>query len=266
MGMWSKITGIFNSKGQGASEVLSTKYAGYDLFYSKGTSIVERFQKTGEYEQRTVDAIQSCIDSRNAQSFVDIGANVGLISLAILTKNPNIKIFAFEPGPHQYELFRKSIEYNHLQKNIELSGVALNETNGEAYFHIHNTQDASGDGFLDTGRAGKSKKIKVKTQKLDDWWRLNANPKIDFIKCDTEGAELFVLRGADDLVRHCKPFILLEIFHTNLQKYPYSALDIYDWLGERKYCIFTLTGLIVKRDELSELCKTESEFIAKPIL
>ncbi|MBK6526928.1 MAG: FkbM family methyltransferase [Crocinitomicaceae bacterium] len=93
-------------------------------------------------------------------------------------------------------------------------------------FLIHNTQDASGDGFLDTGRAGKSKKIKVKTQKLDDWWRLNANPKIDFIKCDTEGAELFVLRGADDLVRHCKPFILLEIFHTNLQKYPYSALDI----------------------------------------
>ncbi|MBK6951983.1 MAG: FkbM family methyltransferase [Crocinitomicaceae bacterium] len=37
---------------------------------------------------------------------------------------------------------------------------------------------------------------------------------MDFIKCDTEGAELFVLRGADDLVRHCKPLYCWKYLPT----------------------------------------------------
>ena len=39
------------------------------------------------------------------------------------------------------------------------------------------------------------------------------NDKIDFIKIDTEGSELYVLQGAKSIINHHKPLIQVE---TNL--------------------------------------------------
>jgi FkbM family methyltransferase len=263
MSILSKFSGLFKpgQKPAGAREAQLT-YCGYELHYSEGTSIVNRFLQTGSYEPETLAALFHYIEEKNGGTFLDIGTNVGLVSLAVLERFPAITIYGFEPGIHQHRLFRKTIDVNRLNDRIHLYPYALNETNGTVDFYIHDTADASGDGLKDTGRAGKAKKVTVKSVRLDDWWKEAKQPAVDVIKCDTEGAELFVLRGGEELINTCRPVMVLEIFHTNLLNYPFDELTIFDWLAAHQYSLYTLGREKVERGELPDLCKHQSEFIA----
>lgn len=82
-------------------------------------------------------------------------------------------------------------------------------------FCNHNSKHASGDGFKDTGIARDYESVIVKTQRLDDWWIENDKPQIDLVKIDTEGAELFVLKGVKTVVETCRPNVYFEM-HPNL--------------------------------------------------
>ncbi len=129
-----------------------------------------------------------------------MGANIGLMSLNLYHYFPEAKIFSFEPGPLQYSLLLKNIHHNQLSKNIEVFNTAVSESLGEMEFHVHGPGHSSGDGFLDTGRAGESKVIKVKTVSLDEWWTNRQKPAVNLLKIDTEGAEIQVLKGARNLI------------------------------------------------------------------
>ena len=254
-----------SKKNEHVSE-LNMNYCGFNLFYSEGTSIVKRFIETGSYEAKTLRAIIDSINQKKASVFLDVGTNVGLISLAVLEKFPTIKIVGFEPGPHQFDLFQKTIIENKIEESIQLFPIALSDSNGSVSFFIHSTADASGDGLIDTGRAGEAKKTTVKAMRLDDWWRENGQPKIGVVKCDTEGAELLVFKGGSEMIEECKPIIILEIFHANLINYPFDETDIFNFLSEKKYQLYTLDKKLLSKTELIQLCKHESEFIAIPKL
>ncbi|MBK9590963.1 MAG: FkbM family methyltransferase [Crocinitomicaceae bacterium] len=215
MSLVKKIKSLFKIE----KPIISIPYCGYKLFYSEGTSIVERFKRDGKYEQATLSAILNAIKDTQATNFIDIGANVGLIALAVLENNPSIKVFSFEPGPHQFKLLQKTCNENNLSDRLSLSPLALSNENGTSVFHIHSNDHASGDGFLDTERAGKSQKIEVNTRRLDDWWIEQGKPLIKVIKCDTEGAELFILQGAEQLIKSNQPQIILEIYSATFLKY-----------------------------------------------
>lgn len=123
--------------------------------------------------------------------------------------------------------------------------------------------DASGDGFLDTGRAGKGSITKVSMTTLDNWW-LNANkPKVNVLKSDAEGAELWILQGGIEFISHCKPVIFLEIYPPNLKPYPYSAHDILFWLNANNYNLETLSGQIIDPHNFPDYLETEITFMAR---
>jgi hypothetical protein len=50
----------------------------------------------------------------------------------------------------------------------------------------------------------------VRADTLDRIWRGAGSPDVSFLKIDTEGAELDVLRGASELLDACRMPILLE--------------------------------------------------------
>ena len=49
---------------------------------------------------------------------IDIGANVGIVSMCLALKYPFLEIFAYEPIPENYNNFLKSIELNNITKTI----------------------------------------------------------------------------------------------------------------------------------------------------
>ena len=201
-------------------------YCGFELVYSKGTSLVWRMETYGAYEPEVIDALVTELGRSRNRILVDVGANIGLVSLAALAAVPDSRAFAFEPGPHQYALLAETIRRNGLEDRLSLSTLALSDTVGIAQFAVHSSRHAAGDGFLDTGRAGPAQFITVATETFDGWWEGHGRPPVDIVKIDTEGAELHVLRGASEVISLCRPVIFLEISEDNLHAYPYGADDV----------------------------------------
>lgn len=215
------------------------KYCGIDLYYNRGNSLIKRLKDEPIFEQDLCVAIESELKKVPASVFVDVGANIGLISTYMFSVLPNTKIFAFEPGENQRKLFEKTVLENKLS-TITVIGKALGDTVGEVIFHVHDPRQAALDGLQDTHRRGSTTPVKVSMITLDSWWESAGKPKISVIKIDTEGAELLVLRGAQTCISTCKPVIFLEIEPSNLTAYPYDEKDIKSYIENMGYSLVAL--------------------------
>lgn len=138
----------------------------------------------------------------------DIGVNKGYYSLffAKLVGSKG-KVLSFEPDKENCFWIRKTLSANSY-KNIKLYQNALYNKNGESdFFKGHYSGHHSL--VIDFGLG----KLKTKTRKLDDVLKEENIKKIDFMKIDVEGAEVEVLEGAQRLLRHQKPKLMIDIHH-----------------------------------------------------
>ncbi|MGH9699201.1 MAG: FkbM family methyltransferase [Candidatus Acidiferrales bacterium] len=140
--------------------------------------------------------------------FYDLGANIGFYSLlAARCIGPQGKIFSFEPDSTTAERLRRNVARNGFA-NINVVEAGVWSASGTLQFSP--ADDSSPDRGVGTfvgadATAGKA----VRTVALDDF-ALGAAPP-DAIKCDVEGAEVEVFRGAEKLLRAHHPWILCEI-------------------------------------------------------
>jgi FkbM family methyltransferase len=234
------------------------------VYYSKGTSLIKRFRQEGAYEKEIHDILVNELSKCPYPVFADVGANIGLISLFVQSKIPAVKIYAFEPGPHQFGLFAKTIASNKLSESINLNNIALSNKSGDFPFAVHRDSDVSGDGFLDTRRAGPSILQTVFTTTMDEWWQKNGCPLVNVIKLDTEGSELWVLQGAKNVLARCQPTIILEISIKNLAVYEHDETDILRFLSENRYQLFTLDSIMASEENIESLVQNRDAFIARP--
>ncbi|URM33460.1 FkbM family methyltransferase [Cytobacillus firmus] len=227
-------------------------FQGYKVSFPKGCSLIEQV-RYGEYEKVLVEKIVSELSFVERPVLLDIGANIGLVSLSVKKKLPQSQIFAFEPRLETFNHLVKTLENNSLQKEITAFNLALGNTDGFADFYLHNEKDASGDGLVDTKRAGETTKTSVKILKLDSLWEQNSFPKVDVIKIDVEGAEYLVLEGAKKLLSTFSPIIIMEFFPENMKSYPFEVEDLFSLFEELEYQCTTINGKIVNHSNFDEV-------------
>ncbi|HYG35084.1 MAG TPA: FkbM family methyltransferase, partial [Clostridia bacterium] len=133
----------------------------------------------------------------------DVGANVGDWSRQALTVY-KIQLHAFEPFPQTYKTLQQVLS----GANVTLHQVALSDTTGQrSFFYYPEGGDLSGMNSLYRRpeiEARLKKNVQttnVPTETLDNFCATTGLAKIDFLKLDVEGAELAVLRGAQELLR-----------------------------------------------------------------
>ena len=68
---------------------------------------------------------------------VDFGSNIGISALYFLTRNPNIKVYLFEPVPSNVERLRKNLEG--FEKRYELTECAVGVEKGRFDFACDDT-------------------------------------------------------------------------------------------------------------------------------
>jgi FkbM family methyltransferase len=219
-----------------------TRYNGYVIWHYKTDTLLKEIRRSsnGVYERLETQRLLELIRPVNHPTVYDIGANIGLISLNIMRKRPDAIIHCFEPGPRQFRFLKKNILTNNLSGHANVHNLALGSTNGELEFVIHDDSNSSGDGFVDTGRAGSGSLVRVQSVRLDDWWRENGKGVVHLLKIDTEGAELMILQNAVELISVCRPMILVEICYLNYEKYNLSFLEYWNFFEGIDYELYDL--------------------------
>lgn len=243
----------------------SIDYCGFQLCYSPGTILINKIRHGRVFEEKMCRSIVVELNKSSEPIFLDVGSNIGLISLYVVAMIPEVSIYAFEPGPHQNEFLNKTIVKNHLDRKIILSDMALGNKDGTITFISHFSPDCSGDGFIDTGRAGAPIPVPVSVTTIDHWWRKNGQPNIGVMKIDIEGAELWALEGAVDFIEKVHPVIFLEIEPKNIQVYPYTRDDILKWFINHNYGIYTLDNHLCTLENWDSFIGQYDTYIARPI-
>lgn len=144
----------------------------------------------------------------------DIGANRGELSFFFAVNCASEKVFAFEPQHRMFGILQGVAENI---KNIIPVNTALSDSIEEKILRIpvkttgRYTPAASFEQLSEKNL--KEEKVRVET--LDDFVAKNNITRLDFIKCDTEGHELAVFRGAEKTLETLRPFLYIEIKDAN---------------------------------------------------
>ena len=100
------------------------------------------------------------------------------------------------------------------------------------------------DGLRDTRRVTIGESVTVEVSTVDAEWIALGRPVVSVIKCDVEGNEFAILKGAERLFDRHRPFVLLEWNSTNLRAYDCDPLEILRLSSRRGYRLFALPNLI----------------------
>lgn len=164
---------------------------------------------------------------------VDVGANVGTFSIQLARAVDGLAVLAVEPVPQVHEALQANIRKNGLEASVQTSQVALSDRRGAAIV----TSDLAACNYVLPGEHGRPppRAEEVPETTLDALVQERRLERVDFVKCDVEGMELRVLRGAEGVLERFSPELLLEIDERWTDRYGYRASEIFGFLDERGY-------------------------------
>lgn len=169
----------------------------------------------GQYASHEIDALSEALSeacgSADDVLFADVGANHGLVSLALARRHPGLRIDAFEPDPSATQRLRRNVELNpELAPRIDLHELAVSSAPGRATFQSAADSANPEVGALSPSGPGT---IDVDVTSLDTFYPPDRRAP-DVVKIDVEGAELEVLLGMRELLRRAPPRALLMEVHS----------------------------------------------------
>lgn len=207
-----------------------------DLRIATAQSFLRKSQSTGEnvVMKRVI---------RAGDVAYDIGANFGTFSLMLSNLvGAGGKVYAFEPNPEILSNLKLTLGQ---KQNVELFPVALSDSEGEATLFV--PEDASmaslGNWTREGKYGGEIHETVCRMRRLDDLITEESLPFPQFVKCDVEGAELSVLRGAKSVFdRADAPIFMFEVNMKAAQGLNNDLLisDFLDALPLPKYSYFEI--------------------------
>lgn len=170
----------------------------------------------GEYEAVQVSGLLEKISESNATHFVDIGANLGIYSLAVAKSCPNCEILAFEPDRRNFSQLHANIFLNDLQDRIRVEPYAISAAKGSARFYRYQDENRGRSGLSEDGS------YMVETRRLDDL--LQVSGKKIVVKIDVEGREQDVISGAINVLASNDCLLQIESFDPDRIERKLAAL------------------------------------------
>jgi len=183
---------------------------------------------------------------------IDVGANRGWYTLLLSRlAGPEGNVYAFEPDPVAFTALQRNISVNSFCNNVRIFQVAVSNDTCDLQFVAAKDSCVSHIAMVSTGTGvERLETLQTSSITLDEFVIQNGIDKVDFVKCDVEGAESLVLAGAVSVIKKSRPIILFELIDRNLRKYQSSADAILIFLAEHGFRCF---GINPARGRL-ELC------------
>lgn len=145
---------------------------------------------------------------------LDIGANIGIMTVHLARQCPNGTVHAIEPIPENFRALSRICKKFQLD-NVELHQFALGEKEGELEMVMPEVSKVKMQGLSHVvhdsiTEFNEGSRYKVPVHKLDD---LNEMTKgVKGIKIDVENFEYFVFKGGAEMLKRDRPVVYCELW------------------------------------------------------
>jgi len=217
----------------------------YLMHIQPGEAIESTMLLEKVWELDNVKTLDILLSSQNWGLVLDIGANVGSLMMPLAKKYPNLQFLGFEPNPFVANRFQRNIQLNQLE-NIEIVPFACSDISGKKvkfFAQDYDENNLAGNmglsGFLPNEGMKNFEEINLETICLDDFLSEKyPETKVSFIKIDTQGSEIEVLKGAKKTIQKYKPSLLVEFEDYHHQNQEDAKKAILDFFEKNQYDLY----------------------------
>jgi FkbM family methyltransferase len=180
-------------------------------------------------EASTADSLQQW--AAPGTTVIDVGANIGFFTVRFSRwVGQDGRVVAVEPEKENIRQLRRRIENAKLSGRVDVvEGVAA-ESPGtlQLVLNPHHPADHK------IGASG----VAVRAWTIDEISRGRQWPMVSLIKIDVQGAEVRVLRGANETIARCHPALFVEVHDDSLVAAGFSAEQLFDEIESLGYRIY----------------------------
>lgn len=185
-------------------------------------------------------------NKKNFKTVFDVGANIGEWTALVSDIMPESRIYSFEPSKHTFEILSKQ----NFNNKVSLHNIGLGEKNETKDFFIC-TNDSTLNSVFHRDIKNETLKQDVRTENavfetLDSFCVKNNINNISFLKIDTEGNELSVLKGAEQYIKGSRIGAIQFEYGGTYIDAKVLLKDVFKFFEDKPYSIFKMmqNGLI----------------------
>ena len=202
----------------------------------------------------------------NIEIIFDVGANVGQSTKEFVNSFPYAQIYSFEPVESTFQELKANLKD---RNKVHCFRLALGASHGKGKMILLGPSVSySLLPLRNRLNQIKEETEEVEIESLDNFCRSNDVHKISYLKIDTEGYDLEVLKGADQMLSE-KRIDIVQVEASMNPKNTRHVLfeDLKKYLEQRDYFLF---GIYEQRNEFPtkepHLRRTNSVFISENVI
>ena len=181
----------------------------------------------------------------------DIGANVGRVSLGLAKAHEDATIYAFEPVVATFRDLERNLRLNGEEAHIKAFHMGFYSESGDLKFFVPGANEAASlrpitDAYYfkegDQGQGERREHLEevvCPVDTLDHFVKEQGVERIDFVKCDTEGAEKMVFAGGAHVFRELRPVVYTEMLRKHAARFDYHPNEIIEMFAGWGYGCYT---------------------------
>jgi len=195
----------------------------------------------GNYEPVLSNLLFSML--RQSKTFVDVGANVGLYTVAAVRITDGIRVISYEPNPVVFSKLSRNLTLNNGLDKASLRNLAVsNEVNGSVDFFVPKLTGSGGGSMSNLHpEEGSPVMQRISTTTLDR--DLHDLTEVDLMKVDVEGHEFKVMQGGLTIIKSFYPTIVIELLRKWMAPFGDHPQDVVALLRGAGYDAFAITDL-----------------------
>jgi len=175
-------------------------------------------------ETQFVDVCRRCVPPDAV--CLDIGANIGVTTLALSAIAFKGRVYSFEPSPTVYPLLLSNLTENHC-RNVDAKQFAISDADGGALFN-----DNSAYGHIATSG------VQVPAYTLATIVTSLGLDRLDFIKIDTEGFEFKILKSGYEVITKFNSVVYFEFNTWALLAHSRTdPVEFLEWIFDNFRCV-----------------------------
>jgi len=238
---------------------------GLEVVIVPGEQVSQAVYVSGLFEPCTAVVLRALL--REGDTFVDVGANVGLLTmLAARWVGRSGLVVSVEPSSREFARLQQNLAHNALD-NVRPLQAALGSHDGTARLRIADARHGGHNTLRDRFVHETAHEIRtegVPLMRLDDHLAAVGVQRVRVIKIDVEGSEPDVLAGATGVLERDRPVIILAVDAEASEPGQEGRLSLENRLRSLGYVLVAIDAETPMLRRIDDFTAPAENFLAAP--